>query len=94
MATRKKAAPADDFDLFGSAPTPSRRKRTAAPATPLAGGPSGPAMAGGPSGPAMSGGPSGPAMSGGPSGPAMAGGPAPKRRRRALDSDTLNQLYG
>ncbi|MDQ0291599.1 hypothetical protein [Oligosphaera ethanolica] len=95
MATSRKKQN-DDF-LFASDEKASRRKRVAAPTTPVAG-PSGPAMSGGPSGPAMSGGPSGPAMSGGPSGPAMSGTPgkvdAPKRRRRAVDENTLKQLYG
>ena len=95
MATSRKKQN-DDF-LFASDEKASRRKRVAAPTTPVAG-PSGPAMSGGPSGPAMSGGPSGPAMSGGPSGPAMSGSPgkvdAPKRRRRAVDENTLKQLYG
>ena len=113
MATSRKKQN-DDF-LFATDEKASRRKRVAAPTTPVAGpsgpamsgGPSGPAMSGGPSGPAMSGGPSGPAMSGGPSGPAMSGGPSgpamsgtpgkvdtPKRRRRAVDENTLKQLYG
>ncbi|MDD4539990.1 MAG: hypothetical protein PHT80_13325 [Lentisphaeria bacterium] len=95
MATSRKKQN-DDF-LFASDEKASRRKRVAAPTTPVAG-PSGPAMSGGPSGPAMSGGPSGPAMSGGPSGPAMSGTPGkvapPKRRRRAVDENTLKQLYG
>jgi len=95
MATSRKKQN-DDF-LFASDEKASRRKRVAAPTTPIAG-PSGPAMSGGPSGPAMSGGPSGPAMSGGPSGPAMSGTPGkvdtPKRRRRAVDENTLKQLYG
>jgi hypothetical protein len=95
MATPRKKK-TDDF-LFDSDVKTSRRRRVAAPSKPAAG-PSGPAMSGGPSGPAMSGGPSGPAMSGGPSGPAMSGTPAkgaaPKRRRRAVDEDTLKQLYG
>jgi len=95
MATSRKKQN-DDF-LFASDEKASRRKRVPAPTTPVAG-PSGPAMSGGPSGPAMSGGPSGPAMSGGPSGPAMSGTPgkvdAPKRRRRAVDENTLKQLYG
>ncbi len=99
---RKKTQEPDDINMLFGAPDakPSRRRRVAAPAGPVAGGPSGPAMSGGPSGPAMSGGPSGPAMSGGPSGPAMSGnvkgkaGAPPKRRRRALDDDTLKQLYG
>jgi len=95
MATSRKKQN-DDF-LFATDEKASRRKRVAAPTTPVAG-PSGPAMSGGPSGPAMSGGPSGPAMSGGPSGPAMSGTPgkvdAPKRRRRAVDENTLKQLYG
>ena len=95
MATSRKKQN-DDF-LFATDEKASRRKRVAAPTTPVAG-PSGPAMSGGPSGPAMSGGPSGPAMSGGPSGPAMSGTPgkvdATKRRRRAVDENTLKQLYG
>jgi len=86
MATSRKKQN-DDF-LFATDEKASRRKRVAAPTTPVAG----------PSGPAMSGGPSGPAMSGGPSGPAMSGTPgkvdAPKRRRRAVDENTLKQLYG
>ena len=60
-----------DFDLFGDAPSTSKRKHTAMPMGSAQGGPSGPAMLGGPSGPAMRGGPSGPAMQGGPSGPSM-----------------------
>jgi len=77
MATSRKKQN-DDF-LFASDEKASRRKRVAAPTTPVAG-------------------PSGPAMSGGPSGPAMSGTPgkvdAPKRRRRAVDENTLKQLYG
>lgn len=93
MAKRKEIS--NDFDLFGGDATPSRRKRTLAPANPAAGGPSGPAMSGGPSGPAMSGGPSGPAMSGGPSGPAMSGGKAsaPAKRKRSMDDDTFKSLF-
>ncbi|MGI5924495.1 MAG: hypothetical protein ACOX9E_11175 [Lentisphaeria bacterium] len=87
MATSRSKKQNDDF-LFGTDEKASRRRRVAAPTAPVAG----------PSGPAMSGGPSGPAMSGGPSGPAMSGTPGkvapPKRRRRAVDEDTLKQLYG
>ncbi len=85
MARRK---PVDDLDLFGDAPSTSKRKRTAAPI--------GPALQGGPSGPAMKGGPSGPAMQGGPSGPAMQGdkkSAAPKTRRRSMSNDAYNSLF-
>lgn len=84
MAKRKEIS--NDFDLFGGDATPSRRKRTLAPANPAAGGPSGPAMSGGPSGPAMSGGPSGPAMSGGKAS-------APAKRKRSMDDDTFKSLF-
>jgi len=78
MATSRKKQN-DDF-LFASDEKTSRRKRVAAPTTPMTGGPSGPAMSGGPSGPAMSGTPGKV--------------DAPKRRRRAVDENTLKQLYG
>lgn len=90
----RRASTQDDFDLFGDAPKPSRRKRTLAVPGQMGGGPSGPAMQGGPSGPAMSGGPSGPAMSGGPSGPAMAGdkAAAPTRRRKRTAKDVQDLM--
>ena len=100
MSKRKPSQ--DDFDLFGDAPSTSRRKHIAAPLGPaVQGGPSGPAMKGGPSGPAMQGGPSGPAMKGGPSGPAFAGSQkaackkatASKTRKRSVDDDTFKSLF-
>lgn len=78
MATSRSKKQNDDF-LFGTDEKASRRRRVAAPTAPVTG----------PSGPAMSGGPSGPAMSGTPGKVAP-----PKRRRRAVDEDTLKQLYG
>ncbi len=76
MARRK---PVDDLDLFGDAPSTSKRKRTAAPI--------GPALQGGPSGPAMKGGPSGPAMQGDKKSA------APKTRRRSMSNDAYNSLF-
>ena len=91
MATSRKKQN-DDF-LFATDEKASRRKRVAAPTTPVAG-PSGPAMSGGPSGPAMSGGPSGPAMSGGAKRGSSAAAPAAKRRRRSSDDAEMRALYG
>ncbi len=77
----------DDFDMFATADTGSRRRRVAAAP--------GPQTAGGPSGPAMSGGPSGPAMSGSPQRGAAPKAAAPvKRRRRSADDSEMRALYG
>ena len=82
MATSRKKQN-DDF-LFATDEKASRRKRVAAPTTPVAG----------PSGPAMSGGPSGPAMSGGPAAKGKTAPAAPTTRRKRLNKDEMKSLYG